>query len=199
MDARLLSKSGTSIRTPSDTDASVVVMLSGDARPARMAVMGVTLERCAAPRAVAGGGRETAAALRAEGGVRFGARAVGGARGRRERGAGSGTLQEGTAPRSPLPGIGAQGSQCFRGVLGLQKIVVCIGELTGRAIELDLLQRPQRNGARTQVVVGVLPLTHVARFLIPVFRHLRSKDRSEDEAHRSCGEQDPRNQLEHGG
>src|SRR6266508_2777142 len=193
MDARLLSKSGTSIRTPSDTDASVVVMLSGDARPARMAVVGVMLERRAAPRAVAGGGRETAAALRAEGGVRFGAGTVGGARGKRERGAGSGTLQEGTAPRSPLPGLGAEGSQGFGGVSGFQNIVVRIGELTGRAIELDLLQRTQRDGARTQVVVGVLPLAHVARFPIPAFGQLGSKDRSEDEAHRSCGEQDPRN------
>src|SRR6266566_440984 len=106
-------------------------MLSGDPRPTRMAVMGLVLERRA-------------------------------------------------APRSPLPGLGAQRSQGFRGVLRFQVVVVRIGELAGRAIELDLFQGAQRDGAGTEVVFRVLALAHVLRFPIPVSRHLGSKDRSQD-------------------
>src|SRR6266566_3761104 len=138
MDARLLSKSGTSIRTPSDTDASVMVMLSGDARPARMAVMGVVLEGRAAARAVSGGSREAATAFGTEQRVRFRARAVGGTWGSRSNG-------DGTAPGSRLPALRPQGDQRFGGVPGFQRIVVRVRQLPGRAVELDFFQRTQRD------------------------------------------------------
>src|SRR6266849_2827020 len=167
-----------SIRTPSGTDAGLVGLLSGDARPARMAVVGIVLERRAAPRTVAGCGGEAAAALRAE--LRVGLRAgtVSGTSGNGERRARSGTLREGTALRSPGPGFGTERSQGFGGVSGFQNIVVGIGEFAGRAVELDLLQGAQRDGTGTQVVVRVLPLTAVFRFPIPVPLHLGSQDRS---------------------
>src|SRR6266849_10341576 len=150
-----------SIRTPSGTDAGLVGLLSGDARPARMAVVGIVLERRAAARAVARGGGEAAAALRAE--LRVGLRAgtVGGTSGSGERGAGSRGRVDGTAPGSRRPALGTQGGNRFGGVPGFQDVVVGIGEFAGRAVELDLLQGAQRDGAGTQVVVRVLPLTPV--------------------------------------
>ncbi len=101
--------------------------------------------------------------------------------------------------RSRRPGFGTEGSQGLGGVSGFQNIVVGIGEFAGRAVELDLLQGAQRDGAGTQVVVRVLPLTPVFRFPIPVPLHLGSKDRSQHEVDRPCGEQDPGGQLEDAG
>src|SRR6266566_3182071 len=121
MDARLLSKSGTSIRTPSDTDASVMVMLSGDARPARMAVMGVVLEGRAAARAVSGGRREAATAFGTEQRVRFGSGTIGGADGKRDTGNGKRRCSH--VSRFPFLAsrrFGPQGRKRFGGVPGLQ-------------------------------------------------------------------------------
>ena len=89
--------------------------------------MGIGLERRAAPRAIAGRGGETAAAFRTELCVRFGTGTMGRARGSRERGAGSRTLTEGTAPGSPLPGLGAECGKRFGRVPRLQDVVVGIG------------------------------------------------------------------------
>src|SRR5207247_11305274 len=102
--------------------------------------MGIGLERRAAPRAIAGRGGETAAAFRTELCVRFGTGTMGRARGSRERGAGSRTLTEGTAPGSPLPGLGAESSRALRRVLGLQLMVMRVGGLARRAVALALLQ-----------------------------------------------------------
>src|SRR5713101_1538884 len=157
MNARLLSKSGMSIRTPSGTDAGPGVMLSGDARPARMAVVGVVLERAAAPRAVAGRGREAAAAFRAESGIGFGAGTVGGASGNRETGDGRGRRADPSRLAAPASRVfSAQGSQGFGGVSGFQNIVVRIGELPGGAIDLDLFQGAERDRPGREIIIGIV-------------------------------------------
>src|SRR5436309_15657213 len=101
--------------------------------------MGVRLEGRAAPRAIAGRGGETAAAFRTELCVRFGTGTMGRARGSRERGAGSRTLTEGTAPGSPLPGLGASISQGLALVLRLQIMVMRAGGPARRACQPDIL------------------------------------------------------------
>ena len=153
-----------------------------------MTVVGVVLERRAAPRAIAGRGREAAAAVGAELRVGFRARAVAGARGKWDTGNGR---------RWCRRLFGSERRNRFGGVAGSQGFVVCIRELTCRAIEFDLLQGPQRDGSRRQVVIGIVSFIHVSRFPILVSRHLGSQDRLEDEEHRSRSEQDPRDQLEH--
>src|SRR6266852_5259353 len=112
-----------------------------------MAVMGLVLERRAAPRTIAGRGREAAAAFRTEGGIGFGARTVGGTRGSREREAGSRSRVDGTAPGSRLPALRAQRDQCFGGVFAFQRVVIGVRELPRGAIELDLFQGAERDGA----------------------------------------------------
>src|SRR5437879_5972041 len=139
--------------------------------------MGVGLERRAAPSAIAGRGRETPTAIRTELCVRFGTGTMGRARGSRERGAGSRTLTEGTAPGSPLPGLGAESSQGLRRVLGLQIIVIRVRELARRAIELDFLQGTQRDGAGRQIILGILPFLQPAHVLLPRLRKFWVQDR----------------------
>src|SRR2546429_7690572 len=115
------------IRTPSGTDARLVVMLSGDPRPTRMAVMGLVLERRAAPRAVARRGREAAAAFRAEGGIGFGAETVAGTYGMRDAGCGMRHVTGGYASRiSHLASrvFSAEGRQRFGSVFRLQGVIV---------------------------------------------------------------------------
>src|SRR6266550_6423116 len=134
-----------------------------------MAVMGVALERRAAPGAIAGRGREAAAAFRAEGSVGFRAGTVGRTSGNRETGDGRRRCAD--PSRLPTPAsrlLSPQGDQRFGGVPGFQGVVVCIGELPGGAIELDLFQGAQGNGARTEVVFRVLPLVHDSRVPIPL-------------------------------
>src|SRR5882724_2360916 len=165
MDARLLSKSRTSICTPSGTDAGLGVMLSGDARPARMAVMGLVLEGRAAPRTIAGRGREAAAAFRAESGIGFGAGTVGGACGMRDAGSGKRACT-GHAPRISHPAsrrIGAKRSQGFRGVLGFQVVVIRVRELAGRAIELDLFQGAERDRPGREIIIGIVSFVYASR------------------------------------
>src|SRR5882762_878206 len=125
-----------------------------------MAVMGVVLERRAAPRAVTRRGREAAAAVGAELRVGFGPGAVGGTRGSRERGAERRGCAYGSAPGSPLPALRTKGSQGFRGVFGFQIIVVRVRELPRGAIELDLLQGAEGDCARREVVIGILSFIH---------------------------------------
>src|SRR2546422_10642098 len=126
-----------------------------------MAVMGVVLERRAAPRAVAGRGREAAAAVGAEGGIGFGARTVGGARGTRETGDGRGRRADPSRLAAPASRVfSAQGSQGFRGVLGFQVIVIRVRELPRGAIKLDLFQGAERDGAGREIILGILPLVH---------------------------------------
>ena len=128
------------------------------------------------------------------------------ARSSRVRWRGGGRTPSRTAPRpqggdrgSDKRKRGAGSGQGFHRVLGFQVVVIRIGEFAGRAVELDLLQGAQRDGAGTEVVVRVLPLSPVFRFPIPVPLHLGSKDRSQHEVDRPCGEQDPGGQLEHAG
>src|SRR5438034_2683341 len=101
--------------------------LGGDARPTRMAVMGVALERRAAPGAIAGRGREAAPAVGAEDGVRFGARTVGRTSGMRDAGCGMRHVTGGYASRiSHLASrvFSAEGRQRFGSVFRLQGVIV---------------------------------------------------------------------------
>src|SRR2546428_5935672 len=104
--------------------------------------MSVVLERRAAPRAIAGRGREAAPAVGAEGRVGFGAGTVAGASGMRDAGGGRG---RGTrCPASPISHpasrlFGPERSQGFRGGFGFQNILVRVRELPRGAVRLDFL------------------------------------------------------------
>src|SRR2546428_1884772 len=113
-----------------------------------MAVMGVRLERRAAPSAIAGRGRETATAIRTELCVRFGTGTMVGTNGMREAGGGRRRGRGGPASRiSHLASrwVGAECGKRFRRVPRLQDVVVRIGYLARRAIELHFLQGTQRD------------------------------------------------------
>ena len=78
-------------------------------------------------------------------------------------------------------------------ILRLQVIVVGIGQLPSRAIELDLFQRAQRDRLRAHVIVGIVPLVDVEfgnRFV------WRTQDRQQHEVHRARGQQDANDQLD---
>src|SRR2546428_7334896 len=103
--------------------------------------MSVVLERRAAPRAIAGRGREAAPAVGAEGRVGFGAGTVAGGRGMRDAGGGMGRGTRCHAypishPASRL--FGPVRSTGFRGVYGFQNIVVRGRGLSPAALELEL-------------------------------------------------------------
>src|SRR5207249_10836937 len=113
--------------------------LGGDARPTRMAVMGVVLERRAAPRAVAWRGPEAAAAAGAEQRVTLRARAVAGTYGMRDAGCGMrrcGIRDGGCGMRHVTGGyasrishlasrvFSAEGRQRFGSVFRLQGVIV---------------------------------------------------------------------------
>src|SRR5437870_4022384 len=112
--------------------------------------MGVGLERRATPSAIAGRGRETAAAIRTELCVRFGTGTMVGTNGMRDAGCG---MRRGSGyPASRISHLASRGfaAECgkrFGSVPRLQDVVVGIGWLARRAIELDLLQGAQRDGA----------------------------------------------------
>src|SRR5947199_10447674 len=104
-----------------------------------MAVMGVALERRAAPGAIAGRGREAAPAVGAEDGVRFGARTVGRTSGMRDAGCGMrrcGMRDGGCGMRHVTGGyasrishlasrvFSAEGRQRFGSVFRLQGVIV---------------------------------------------------------------------------
>src|SRR5207247_10558410 len=113
------------------------------------------------PGAVAGGGAEATAAFRAKLSVGFRTQTVGRARGSGCRNVGG--PRDGGRPLGcrggalTRCGLRAERRQRLRRVLALQSLVVGIRELPGRPIELDLLQRPERDGPRGQVVVRILP------------------------------------------
>lgn len=108
---------------------------------------------------------------------------------------GSGTLLDGTNARSSLPCLGAKSDQRFRCVLALQCIVILIRQLPGGAIELDLLQGPQRYGPRREIVVGIEALVR-PRLTRRLLTWLGTQDGSEDEVHRARHEQDAGEELE---
>src|SRR6185437_15659019 len=129
-----------------------------------MAVVGVVLERAAAPRAVAGRGREATAAFRAESGIGFGAGTVGGASGNREMGDGRGRRADPSRLAAPASRVfSAQGSQSLRGVLGFQVIEIRVRELPRRAIELDLFQGAERDRPGREIVIGIVSFVHASR------------------------------------
>jgi len=57
----------------------------------------------------------------------------------------------------------SQRCQCFGRVLGFELLIIRVGQLSSRAIELDLFQRAQRDGLRAHVIGGVLALIGTRR------------------------------------
>src|SRR5205807_5088857 len=171
----------------------------GDTRSTGVTIARVALERGTAARAVARGARQAGAALGTELGVGLGAGTVGGTRGTRDGGRGRSGHRGETHPpfHVPRPRLRAECRQGCRRVFGLQFPVIAVGEFPRRAIEFDLFQSPECDGAGTEVVLRVLALAHVSCFLIPVSGCLGSKDRPQDEIHGPRGEQDPGRELEH--
>ena len=84
-------------------------------------------------------------------------------------------------------------SQRLGRVLRFQAFIIRVGEFPGRAIELDLFQRPQRDGLRAQIVVGVFALIAGGRY---VHRGRRPQDGEEYEIGRRRCEHDAGDQLE---
>src|SRR5207237_667505 len=169
-----------------------------DPRTTRVAIPRVALERGTAARAVARGARQAGAALGTELGVGFGAGTVGGTPGTRDGGRGTMDCRCNTRPPSlvPNPRLRAECREGFRSVLGLERFVIAVGQFSRRAIEFDLFQRAQRNGAGTLVVFRVLAFARASRFPIPVSRDLGPKDRPQDEIHGPRREQDPGRELQ---
>src|SRR5690349_23698270 len=106
-----------------------------------MTIVRIALERGAAARAVAGSAYESGAALGAELGIRFGARAVRRACGTGDGGRGMSDRWGKTHPPSLVPRLGfrPERGQSFGGVFGLQRLVIGVREFPRRPIELDLL------------------------------------------------------------
>ena len=96
-----------------------------------------------------------------------------------------------------LAALRAQGRQRFGCVLGLQLVVIPVGKLPGSAVELDLLEGPQGDGAPREIVVGVPAFFH-SPLPRPRCRGFRSEQWPQHEVHRPRGEQDSRDQLKHG-
>ena len=165
-----------------------------------MTIARVGLERGAAVRAVARGAREPGAALGAELGIGLGTGTVGRTDGMRNAGCG---MRYGTRRHaSRIPHLASrvfrpQRGERFRCVLGLERLVVAVGQFARRAIEFDLLQRPERDGLGREVVVGILSLI---RALSPVPRPPFLRPRTENwlqyEVDPARGEQDPSRELE---
>ena len=105
------------------------------------------------------------------------------------------TRRDRTAYRSLLTTFGTKGSESFGGVPVFQGIIVLIRQLPGRAIELDLLQSPQRHGPRREIVVGIEALVR-PRLARSLLAWLGTQDGSEDEVHRARDEQDAGEELE---
>ncbi|HVH08370.1 MAG TPA: hypothetical protein VM736_01105 [Gemmatimonadales bacterium] len=70
--------------------------------------------------------------------------------GRRGRGLARATLDRRGCPRGP------ERRQRLRRVLPLEQVVVRLRQLPRGAIELDLLQGPERDGARREVILGIV-------------------------------------------
>src|SRR5437879_7508432 len=155
----LVERSDTDRRCQAETQGS-----RGDARAAGVAVARVVLQGRPAARAVARRGSETAAALRAELGIRFQASTVGGTAGNGERGRGNGPRP--TLPQSPFPfpSLLAQRRHRLRRVLRFQRVVVGVRQLPSGAVELDLFQRAQRDRARGEIIIRIFPLATPSRF-----------------------------------
>src|SRR5256885_8051176 len=160
-----------------------------------MTVARVALERGAAAGAVPGGAREPGAALGAELGIGLGTGTVGGTCGTRDGGRGTRDHRGKTRPASRVPRPRAECRQGFRGVFVLQRLIIRVREFSRRAVEFDLLQRPQGDGLGREVVVGVLALVRplVTRLPSPA---LGTKNRLQHEEDPACGEQDPGRELE---
>ena len=171
--------------------------LRRDPRATRVAVPRVLLERDAAARAVAGGAREPGAALGAELGIGLGPGTVLGTSGKRDTGNGGRRCTH--VSRFPFLAsrvFRPQRGEGFGGVPGLERVVVRVREFSRRAVEFDLLQRPERDGAGREVVVGVLALVHPSLLPRPPSLRPRTKNRLQHEEDPACGEHDPGHELE---
>ena len=104
------------------------------------------------------------------------------------------------ASRIPHPAsrpLGAESGESFGRVPCLQDVVIGVRQLTRRAVELDLLERPQRDSARTEIILGILPFIPPSLVPRPSSLDFRIQNRSQNEVHRSRGEQDAGDELEH--
>src|SRR5438270_12615601 len=141
----------------------------GHTRSTGVTIARVALERGTAARAVARGARQAGAALGTELGVGLGAGTVGGTRG--------------THPpfHVPRPRLRAECRQGCRRVFGLQFPVIAVGEFPRHAIEFDLFQRPERDGAGIEVVLRALAHSPASCSLIPVYGWREAKERPPDD------------------
>ena len=79
----------------------------------------------------------------------------------------------------------------------MQRVVIRVGQLAGGAVELDLPEGTQRDGARTEVVVRI-QLVSAGRSRLPARRNLEPEDGPQHEPHRESGEQHADDEFDHG-